>query len=192
MNEKQAPPPYEAQHTFPEHEQSKTRTRRNLLERIFPHFEINGGAGRCPTYLHRWTLLTGPRGFAVYLHKFVGSDWGRDPHDHPKRFISIGLKGSYVEQSYEGIREANRDGRLHSDEDGVVRRRYNAPWIRSFPAEHVHRLLLDPGTTCWTIVITLPISRAWGFWPPTEQGRRSWKGWREYINSAAADQAKDC
>lgn len=64
-----------------------------LLDRLFRREDINGGE-RCPTYLHRWTLFQPRRprwlwrGFGIYLHKFVGDDWSRDLHDHPKRFIS--------------------------------------------------------------------------------------------------------
>lgn len=61
--------------------------------------EINGH-NVCPTYLFRWTLLR-TWWFAVYLHHFVGDDWSRDMHDHPKRFLSIGLRGRYVEETPE-------------------------------------------------------------------------------------------
>ena len=68
-----------------------------MINRLFGYEEINGN-GRCP-YLHRWCLLVLPRGVRLYLHKFIGSDWSRDLHDHPKRFISIGLWGSYIEET---------------------------------------------------------------------------------------------
>ena len=143
-----------------------------MINRIFGYEEING-YGRCP-YLHRWCLFVLPRGVRVYLHKFIGSDWSRDLHDHPKRFISIGLWGSYVEEYVPGYVHAKK------------RRRYRAPWIRSFPAEHIHRLILDC-PVCWTLVLTLPESRAWGFWV-----RGEWIPWKKYVYSARADEAKDC
>lgn len=115
-----------------------------ILNRLFKLEEING-RHRCPTYLYRWTLYA-TRWFSVYLHHFVGDDWSRDMHDHPKRFISIGLAGGYTEETPSG------------------ERRYAAPWIRSFPPEHIHRLRLDPGKECWTLVITLRAVRPWGFW----------------------------
>ena len=147
----------------------------NLINRIFGYEEINGN-GRCP-YLHRWCLLVLPRGVRVYLHRFVGSDWSRDLHDHPKRFISIGLWGSYVEEYPHDIGLWIFEGRS---------RRYRAPWIRSFPAEHIHRLILDC-PVCWTLVLTLPYSRPWGFWV-----RGEWIPWKKYVYSARADEAKDC
>lgn len=141
-----------------------------LLNRLFdaPE-EINGGE-RCPTYLYRWTLLK-RKSWSVYLHHFVGDDWSRDLHDHPKRFISIGLKGCYWE-------ETPRMGRL-----------YKAPWIRTFPADHVHRLSLIEGRDCWTLVLVLKVVRSWGFW----HGGR-WIPWREYVNGEGgiADKMKAC
>lgn len=163
-----------------------------FLTRLFPLEEINGRE-LCPTYLYRWTLFKRwQRG--IYLHKFVGDDWSRDLHDHPRRFISIGLRGSYIEQTPSG------------------ERLYRAPWVRSFPATHVHRLrlarfcvgcgapewkpedhtrgcyipLLLP-CTCWTLVIVLKPSREWGFW---NSGR--WIHWRKYVWSKTAEERSAC
>jgi hypothetical protein len=140
------------------------------LDRFFgPAEEING-RGRCPTYMYRWVVLD-REGFKIYLHKFVGSDWSRDLHDHPKRFISIGLLGSYLEQTPAGFR------------------RYRAPWIRTFPPEHQHRLS-TPWGRCWTLVIVLRQVRDWGFW---HEGR--FIPWRQYVDgadSSVADEMKDC
>ena len=120
---------------------------------MFKHEEINGN-GRCPTYLHRWTLFQPRmpkwfwRGFGIYLHKFVGDDWSLDLHDHPKRFWSIGLRGRYIEHRADGTTVT-----------------YRAPWIRSFPAEHRHRLTgPTPNDPCWTLVVVGAPVRDWGFW----------------------------
>jgi hypothetical protein len=128
--------------------------------------EINGRE-RCSTYLYRWIVYDGRRG-KVYLHKFVGDDWTRDLHDHPKRFVSIGLWGSYLEETPAG------------------KHRYRAPWIRTFPATHQHRLT-TPWGTCWTLVIVLKTVREWGFW---HEGR--FIPWRDYMDGEEADAMKDC
>lgn len=140
-----------------------------LLSRLFgPPEEING-AERCPTYLYRWKLWGGRHGRAAYLHRFVGDDWSRDMHDHPKRFVSIGLWGSYVE--------------LTPDFGGKV---YRAPWFRTFPAEHTHRLALI-GRECWTLVIVLRTEREWGFWVDG-----TWVPWRRYVRTHLADGRTAC
>lgn len=140
-----------------------------LIDRLFRLEEINGREV-CPTYLYRWTLARF-FGIGVYLHKFVGDDWSVDLHDHPKRFISFGLWGAYMEHTPD-----------------APPRIYRAPWIRSFPATHVHRLTgPTPEHPCWTLVIVLRQSRRWGFWP---SGR--WVFWRDYVESERAVQAKSC
>ena len=143
-----------------------------FLDRLWTHETIDGG-GRCE-YLHRWWIVR-PEGkllrkrIGIYLHHFVDSDWSRVFHDHPRRFVSIGLWGSYTEETPQGCRH------------------YRAPWIRTFPANHVHRLRLVPGTTCWTLVIVLQVTREWGFWPDGV-----WMPWKEYVASERADDDAIC
>lgn len=140
--------------------------------------EINGHH-RCPTYLYRW-IVASTRWFKAYLHHFVADDWSLDVHDHPKRFISIGLRGSYIED------RLTADGYLHS-------REYRAPWIRSFPADHIHRLRV-PSKDCWTLVIVLQTVREWGFWHSDISGWR-FMPWRSYVRGAdseTADRMKAC
>jgi hypothetical protein len=147
-----------------------------LLNTLFGTAEEINGRERCPTYLYRWTILK-TRWGSLYLHHFVGDDWSLDLHDHPKRFISIGLWGRYYEWT--------PDSRIIGL--GTKARLYKAPWIRSFPAEHIHRLTIPVGWTCWTLVIVLKPVRAWGFW---HNGK--FIGWREYVESETADKMKAC
>lgn len=148
----------------------------NWIDRLFRREEMDGD-GRCPTYLVRWTLLKLWGGRSVYLHKFVGDDWSRDLHDHPKRFVSIGLWGHYAEwtpphgdQWYQGVEI------------------WNAPWFRTFPAEHIHRITgPTPQQPCWTLVLVLKSTRRWGFW---HAGK--FIGWREYVGSETASEMKSC
>lgn len=138
-----------------------------FLNKIFKLEEING-KNRCPTYMYRWTLVA-TKVFNIYLHHFVADDWSRDMHDHPKRFISIGLKGRYIEQTPNGFKY------------------YRAPWIRTFPANHIHRIILSGGS-CWTLVITLRPTREWGFW---HRGR--WVFWKDYVaDEVMANEMKSC
>lgn len=137
-----------------------------LIDRIFSMEEINGH-NACETYMYRWTLIKLFRGIGLYLHHIVGSDWTRDLHDHPKRFISIGLKGWYIEET-----------------EGTAGTLYTAPWVRTFPATHRHRLV---ARNCWTLVLVLWTVRPWGFW-----SRGTWIPWRQYVGSKEADRARDC
>jgi hypothetical protein len=140
---------------------------KEVINRWFRLEEIDGD-GRCPTYLYRWTIFR-IGWLKVYLHKFVGDDWSLDLHDHPKRFVSIGLKGGYLERTPHGLSL------------------YSAPWIRTFPAEHIHRISMTSNRPCWTIAITLKAVRPWGFW---HEGQ--FVPWRKYVDSETADKMKAC
>jgi hypothetical protein len=149
---------------------------KKFLDRMFGAAEEIDGAGRCPVYLYRWTLLRRRGVFGLYLHHFVGDDWSRDLHDHPKRFISLGLWGWYIEETPTGYH-------------GVVKtKRYDAPWLRTFPATHIHRLSV-PSKNCWTLVLVLKPVREWGFW---HDG--SFIQWQRYVDGegGVADEMKVC
>ena len=153
------------------------------LDRLFTHEVINGN-DRCE-YLHRWILfvLRMPKNWLIlnyrrlrvgsYLHKFIGSDWSRMHHDHPQRFVSIGLFGTYIEE-------------VLNDDGTVSRKTYRAPWVRSFPARHRHRVILVTPVV-WTLVFVFPAEREWGFW---RNGK--WIHWKEYVHGPHADADKDC
>lgn len=129
--------------------------------RIFKYEKIDG-YGECPVYLERWTLFECFL-FSIYLHKFSGDDWNIDSHDHPKRFVSIGLKGSYLEEVYE-------EGELKSQ------KLWKAPWIRTFPADHCHRICAKETGGAWTLVIVGRVVRKWGFWM-----NGIWVPWQKYL-----------
>jgi hypothetical protein len=159
-----------------------------LLNRLFGEpEEINGGE-RCPTYLWRWTIFAWRGHFSLYLHHFVGDDWSRDLHDHPKRFISIGLWGWYLEETPCGG-TVNGSPRGNESWDSWTRiTKYRAPWIRTFPATHIHRITV-PSKSCWTLVAVLKPVREWGFW---HLGK--FMPWRDYVNGkdGIADKMKAC
>ncbi len=83
--------------------------------------------------------------FKIYLHKFIRSD-DRIFHDHPKHFISIGIWGGYDEQTPEGWN------------------RFRSPWIRHFPPEYKHRVVLNYDKPCWTVVIVGKHKKQWSFY----------------------------
>lgn len=140
-----------------------------ILDRLFGTPEEINGNHRCATYMYRWAIAK-TRWGNVYLHKFVGDDWSLDLHDHPKRFVSIGLRGSYLETTPDGPRK------------------YTAPWFRTFPASYKHRIT-TPWGTCWTLVIVLKTEREWGFW---HEGK--FIPWLDYVRGVGgiADKMKAC
>ena len=101
-------------------------------------------------YLRRWRFET-PWG-SVRLHHWLKSDDDRALHDHPWDFWTYILKGSYTDISspWEGF-----DTRVSQ----TVQRWH---WYYR-PARHRHYVEVPP-TGCWTLVLTGPIVRRWGFW----------------------------
>ncbi len=123
-----------------------------------PDFVIGGD------YLRRWWVIPRNRFFNIYLHNICRSDDDRALHDHPWWNVSILLSGSYVE---------------HTPAGEVVRRRGAIVWR---PAEAAHRLELRDGPV-WTLFITGPRRRHWGFWC----GDR-WVHWQDFTESTDKSQ----
>lgn len=125
-----------------------------------PHFRI-GREG--DWYMLRWFLIPRNRWLNVYLHKFLRDDDDRALHDHPWWFVSIVLRGSYIEYTPRGWAMRHAGG------------------IAYRPAEHRHRVELlrdriNQPVPCWTLVITGPKVREWGFWCP-----RGFVPWRQFV-----------
>lgn len=97
---------------------------------------------RCP-YMTRWVLDIGFGSLRV--HHFHRSDDDRHLHDHPWWFLSLILRGGYEEITESGTEKV-------SPFRFVFRR-----------ASHRHAVRLL-GHSCWTVVLTGPVSRTWGFW----------------------------
>lgn len=149
-----------------------------------PDFII-GGAER--PYLRRHWLLPRNRFLNIYVHEFLRSDDDRALHDHPWLFNASWLiDGCYVEHTIA--------------EGGVQHRtqRVGGDWkFRWGPAPHrveiqtMADLLEDGGIEgaqvwpwnaeplpCWTVFITGPVVRTWGFHCP-----RRWVPWQEFTDA---------
>jgi hypothetical protein len=100
--------------------------------------------------------------FGVYVHHLLRSDYDRSLHDHPFSFISIILKGGYLEH-HDQTKDGNEVAELRKVGDILLR-----------PAEWRHRLELFPGGA-WTLIIVGPRVRPWGFHLPS-----GWCWWRKH------------
>jgi hypothetical protein len=130
-----------------------------------PDFIIGG---KEDPYLLRWFVIPRNRFFNIYLHNFRRSDDDRALHDHPWANCSILLRGSYTEHSIAA--------------GGVEQRRpLSAGAIRlRLSGRFAHRIELTHGE-CWTLFITGPRYRQWGFHCP--------KGWVHWKKFTATDDA---
>ena len=141
----------------------------NLIYMIFGQPDLVIGED----YLERWYVIPRNRFFNIYLHKFTGSDDDRATHDHPWSSMSILLEGRIEE--------------LHKDKLGnhiwrVIPRFW--PVFRS--ATFSHRLEVIDGPV-WTLFITGPVVRDWGFHCP-----KRWKPWQEFTTPDGSKTGAGC
>lgn len=135
-----------------------------------PEDVLIGGADN--PYLYRWFVIPRNRFFNIYIHGFARSDDDRALHDHPWMNLSIVLRGSYIEHTI--------------DAGGVHRlKRLNAgAWRFRASGRLAHRVEIDPASTwyllpgvrCWTLFITGPRYRDWGFHCP----EKGWVHWQAF------------
>lgn len=126
-----------------------------------PDFIIGGADD---PYLHRWHLLPRNPLLNIYIHRFRRSDDDRALHDHPWANCSILLRGSYTEHTIAA-------GGVHHRQilkAGAVRLRLTG--------RLAHRIELHAGS-CWTLFITGPRYRRWGFHCP-----KGWVHWKNFVS----------
>lgn len=124
--------------------------------------------GAADPYLWRWFVIPRNPLFNVYLHRFFRSDDDRALHDHPWAWCSILLAGSYFEHTI-------AQGGIHH------RTLRAAPSIRFSGAARAHRIELEQerdGPAVWTLFITGPRLRVWGFHCP----ERGWVRWQDFTS----------
>jgi hypothetical protein len=133
-----------------------------------PDFIIGPGYGQRPDYIRRWWIIPRNPLFNIYVHRIGRNDDDRALHDHPWINVSIVLRGGYV--------EVTPKGKFWRGEGSIVFRRARA----------AHRLALRPlndgsgnGRVCWSLFITGPRIRHWGFHCP-----KGWVPWEVFTDPA--------
>jgi hypothetical protein len=155
------------------------------------------GDDACPI-LHRWALYGGGVGttaarqgvrplfgwdatrFSVKLHRFLPHADDRSVHDHPWAFYTLVLRGYYDDMAACPDCDGIGQGRIREHltaycfachgQGVVLRERMSPGKLRFRPATHSHRTRVGP-RPCWTVVVTGPRVRDWGFW----RGDRWWQ-----------------
>lgn len=125
-------------------------------------------------YIRRWWIIPRNRFFNIYLHQILRSDDDRALHDHPWWNISVILKGGYLEWTpFKGdAQNPSFKTRLAGD---IIFRRGKSP----------HRLEILPGfeKEAWSLFITGPKLRDWGFYCP-----QGWKHWKDFTKAGEPGQ----
>lgn len=119
-------------------------------------------------YLLRWYIIPRNQYFNMYLHCFMRSDDDRALHDHPWWSLSLLLKGYCFEHTI-------ADGGIHT------RRPIASGKWRLRSARFAHRIEVHPRNEAWTLFITGPNIREWGFHCPT----KGWVHWEMFTDPAS-------
>lgn len=115
------------------------------------------------TYMRRWWVIPRNKWFNIYLHELLHSDDPRALHDHPWVNMSLLLEGEYDE--------------ITIAKGGInVRSRLKAGQLRFRRSVTAHRLELVDGKPCWSLFVTGPVLRTWGF-----HCKHGWRPWREFV-----------
>lgn len=113
-------------------------------------------------YLARLRVVQTPL-FGVYVHDIYEPDADRDPHNHPWSFVSVVLRGHYVERLF-----GDPINKPHSYEE----RRYNRFSAHKMGRSSAHRITIaSPGLK--TLILVGPRRSGWGFF--TAQGYTPWQ-----------------
>lgn len=151
------------------------RWARRQLEQRVPVEII--GQEECPMFL-RWEFLK--LGKAPFLkamvHYFPAETTDRDPHDHPRSFITFVLRGRYIDTSWEKVELPDQEymQTIELVEAGQVIYR---------PARHTH-IVETAEVGCWTIVVMGPEIREWGFLriSASKYTSHRWMPWKKYVD----------
>lgn len=119
-------------------------------------------------YLTRWRLIQTPW-FGVYLHRMDGPDPRATLHDHPWRFVSLVLRGGYVERRLDPLT-------MEVDEARSVTR------ANVMPAAGAHAIVRLLRAPTWTLLLVGRRRRTWGYLehaPGLERAGQAWR-WTEF------------
>lgn len=144
---------------------------RRIASRRPPDFIVGGKAD---PYLLRWYIIPRNPLCNIYLHKFLRSDDDRALHDHPWASVSVMLHGEYWEHTektdfneHYRLDQTIRSATAYGVGDVVVR----------FSGKYAHRI--EVNKPCWTLFITGPRYRNWGFHCP-----QGWVSWEKFTDPA--------
>lgn len=126
-------------------------------------------------YLRRLHIIQVPKVGAIMLHWILRPDRSRDLHDHPVSFLSLVLRGSYIELVPVATATTYTEGvireRIYTD------RRY-IRWLNFKRATDAHCITEVFGPRgALTLVFAGPKVRQWGFY--TKEGWIPWPDYKE-------------
>lgn len=133
-----------------------------IISRRAPDFIIGGVLN---PQLNRWFVVPRNRFGNIYLHQIMRSDDDQALHDHPWWSISFIFCRGYW--------EITPAGRFWRGRGAIIFRTATAAHRLEIPTDKNAAPL-----SCWTLFITGPRIREWGFHCP-----QGWRPWQEFVDA---------
>lgn len=131
-----------------------------FLERFeVPDYDGDGN------YLTRWRVAQTPW-FGVYVHRFDGPDPRDTLHDHPWPFLSVVLRGGYIERRLNPMTM-------------TVNEKHRVRFVNRMPLRSAHAITSLTRTPTWTLMLVGRRVRTWGYLDPIDDAESGW-WWREF------------
>lgn len=120
-------------------------------------------------YMERWWVIPRNRWLNIYLHRIRHDDDDRALHDHPWANVTLVLAGGYVEHTPQGKfrREVG---------DLVFRRATTLHRLELLPELRRHGREIYGRQKTWSLFLTGPVVRTWGFACP-----QGWVPWQRFV-----------
>lgn len=145
-----------------------------------PYFHLQHADGSL--YMERFWLRSPSNRrdrWAVRVHHIVTEDLDRELHDHPWDFVSVILRGGYVEARPFGT-EPDFGAPDGGERVQLIERKAGSIAFRR--ATDRHRIVFVLPDT-WTLFITSPKRQWWGFY--TQAGKVHWRAFESVQNTTA-------
>lgn len=117
-------------------------------------------------YLTRWRVIQTPLA-ALYVHRFDGPDPRSTLHDHPWPFLSIVLRGGYVERRLDPT-------------DMQVNENHRIRFVNRMRLGGAHAIVRLTRTPTWTLMLVGRRVRTWGYLEPSLFGDGGSWVWTEF------------
>lgn len=141
--------------------------------RLIDKFEVPNFDEPGENYLTRWRLIETPW-FGVFVHRFDGPDSRPTLHDHPWSFVSILLRGGYVEQ------------RRVETTRAVIRR--HVRFVNVMRRDDAHFIETLDRTPSWSLLLVGKRRRTWGYWRPVGNSGRGAEYWTPFDRDPHGDE----
>lgn len=150
---------------------SRRSPRWAFMERFeVPNYDDDDG-----NYLTRLRIIQTPW-FGIYLHRFDGPDPRPTLHDHPWAFVSLVLRGGYIERRLDPFTM-------------TVNEEHRVRWVNVMAKHDAHSIMRLLRVPSWTLMLVGRRKRTWGYLEPTPTWAWRWTEFNKHFHAGEFDAA---